>query len=64
MSKEVDTLNQFLVTSNAEGDIIIGAPPHRPITGEEALVMAAWLVTLAMEPRERFDEVRRAVENC
>lgn len=56
----VNTVNEFLVGIRG-GDIIIGLPPLRPITKDEALRLAAWLVAVADPTGDDFDKVRRAV---
>ena len=54
-------MNEFLV-SVAGDKIVILAPPRGPITREQALHLAAWIVTLADPGGEAFaaalDEVQ------
>jgi hypothetical protein len=42
----IDTFNKYMVGMRA-GGIVIMLPPPGPISNEEALVLAAWLVSLA-----------------
>lgn len=44
----MDTFNQFLVGTKADG-IVIMAPPQRVLTKEEALMFAAWIIVQATD---------------
>ncbi len=58
---EVNTANQFLVS--AQGDKIrIMLHPTVPITKEEALGLAAYLVAITGD-EERFKQILEAVQN-
>lgn len=60
---EIDTSNRFVVSVNGSG-ILVMNPPQAPITPEDALVFAAWLVALAEHQASfDFDDARKAVEN-
>jgi hypothetical protein len=56
----IDTGNYFLITAQGE-NVLIMRPPMRPITREQALNMAAFLVAIADPTRERFEQVLTAV---
>jgi hypothetical protein len=57
----IDTTNKFLVGGRADG-ILITCPPRGSISRQEALVLAAWLVSLADRDGE-FQKVLAAVQN-
>lgn len=62
MSKEIDTTNRHVV--GIQGDYIgMLIPPRGLMTTDEALTLAAWLVTLADYRGERFKEILNAVQN-
>jgi hypothetical protein len=46
MDAEIDTFNKHMVGVQG-GNIVVLMPPHGPMTKQEAMVFAAWLVTLA-----------------
>ena len=58
----IDTLNKFAVGSLADS-IVVLIPPQGPVSPDEALVLAAYLVALA-EPRAShpFAEVLAAIK--
>ncbi len=60
----VDTLNKFLVAVNGE-TILLMNPPRVPISKADALLLAAYLVTLADDDElgPRFPGVLKAVQN-
>lgn len=62
MSKsEIDTLNRHMVA--VRGDhIVIMNPPRIPITNEDALVFAAWIVSCVGDD-ELWEETLKAVQN-
>jgi hypothetical protein len=61
MTTDLDLTNRWLVGASAETIRILN--PARVLTPDEALVLAAWLVTLAEPMSDRyFDDVRAAVE--
>lgn len=64
MDTEIDTTNTFCVSVRSNGDRIAFFPPNHPISPDEALVFAAWLVALA-EPNAsfKFDEALEAVQS-
>lgn len=57
----MDTTNDFLVSMRGEA-IIIMLAPRVPITKEEALRLAAYLVAMADDKNE-FPEILKAVQN-
>jgi len=63
------TLNRFAVGSKGD-EVVILIPPKHPLSREEALVLAAYLVTVAevlpSPPnvmRESFEEVLKQVQS-
>jgi hypothetical protein len=59
-----DTLNRFAVGSKGD-EVVILIPPTRPLNREEALVLAAYLVTIAetLPGLESFEDVLKQVRN-
>lgn len=58
----LDVMNRFVVAATGDGHVLIMHPPRGPISSDDALLLAAWLVAVSLEPRERFLEVLDAVE--
>lgn len=58
----MDVENKYAVGSGGSGDIFIMNPPRGPISRKDALVLAAWLVTLAGNGDLSFEAIRDAVE--
>lgn len=57
----MDTFNKHMV--GVQGDnIVIMMPPRGPMSKHEAMVFAAWIVTLA-DDDDKFAEVLMAVHN-
>lgn len=56
----IDTSNKFAVGVQVAGGIMIMLPPAGPISKKDALIFAAWLVTMADEKGE-FQRVLEAV---
>lgn len=63
MPKEIDTMNKFLV-GFAAGGVLIMHPPRGPMSDDDALLLAAYLVSMTSAGHEAFSEVLKAVENC
>lgn len=59
---QFDTMNRHMVSVCA-GKIALLNPPAAPITNDEALVLAAWLVALADPLGERFGDALEAVQS-
>lgn len=65
-----DTANRFFVGVRGGSEIVIGRPALRPITREEALNLAAYLVVMvecmdlgsARDTAADFDALRAAIE--
>ncbi len=57
----MDTFNKYLVGMQA-GKICIMMPPRGLMTTEEALVLAAWIVSMADPLGEKFAEALTAVQ--
>lgn len=58
----MDTFNKHMVGVSGDG-IMIMMPPRGAMTMEEALVLAAWLVTLADPLQDEFPRVLEAVQS-
>ena len=56
----MDTTNKYLVGRYA-GDVTILNPPRAPMSQEDALVFAAWIVAVADPLGEKFTEALDAV---
>jgi hypothetical protein len=62
MSK-IDTTNTFMVAAGGRGIAILN-PPRTSITADEALLLAAWLVSIAEHSAsQEFAEVLQAVQS-
>ncbi len=61
--EEIDTLNRFLVGARGvEGEeIVILRPPLAPMSVDEALTLAAWLVAITGD-EIRFEKILSAVK--
>lgn len=57
----MDTQNKFMVGVQGN-NIAILLPPRGPISKEDALMMAAWIVTLATNDEDQFAEYLVAVQ--
>jgi hypothetical protein len=57
------TLNRFMV-SMAGDEVVIMLPPKHPINREEALVLAAYLVSIAevLPGTESFEDILKQVQ--
>jgi hypothetical protein len=42
----VELMNKHLVTAH-QGKVLVGLPPRAPMTSDEAIELAAWLVAMA-----------------
>lgn len=60
---EIDATNKFLVSSLSNDRIVLLNPPRGPMSQEDALVLAAWLVTLSMSSPEDFQRAFDAVRS-
>lgn len=64
MPKMIDPMNKFMVGARGNG-IIISLPPRGPITPNDALLLAAWLVLIAEPDADNtFTEVTEAVSHA
>ena len=60
----MDTLNRFMVSKYAEGEVIIMSPPRGPMTGDQAMMLAAWLISMALMTSDLdIKDCVEAVEN-
>lgn len=58
----METINDFAVSGDVNGDIMIAIPPVGLIPKEKALRLAAWIVAVATpHPEEEFNPVLEAV---
>jgi len=58
----MDTFNKHMV--GAQGDnIVIMMPPRGPMSKEEALIFAAWIVSLATYDDAEFQKALEAVRS-
>jgi hypothetical protein len=63
MSEPIETMNDHLVGSNGAG-VVVTLPPMGPMSNEEALRLAAWLVICAQDyDAKRFGEIFEAVRS-
>jgi hypothetical protein len=64
-NSEVDITNKFMVGGHANGDLAILNPPQRGIriTNADALLFAAYIVSIADPLGEKFAQVLDAVQN-
>ena len=60
--EEFEISNKFMVGMQA-GKIRMLIPPRGPMTKEEALVLAAWLVCLADFGGDCFEQILEKVQN-
>lgn len=58
----VDTINEFLVGANGHGVVVMN-PPRGPISKEQAIRLAAYLIALSGATDEEVDAMRNAVES-
>lgn len=58
----MDVFNKYMV--GVQGDnIVIMSPPRSPMSKIDALVFAAWIVTLADDSETEFQKALEAVHN-
>lgn len=63
MANEIDTTNKFFVGVTSSG-VVIAHPPRGPMSPEDALLLAAYLVALSTKDEQDFLAVLHAVENA
>lgn len=59
---EIDTTNRFMVAARGNGELVIMMPPLAPLSTEDALTLAAWIVAVTGED-ERFAAILAAVQS-
>lgn len=60
---EIETLNQWMVASQGK-NVRIMMPPLGVLSADEAMRLAAWLVTMAeMDATHKFEDVLKAIQN-
>jgi len=59
----IDTFNKFMVAMK-DDKIVMIRPPLQPITKEEALLLAAWIVALAEDNEDEFQQVLDAIRSA
>jgi len=62
MSEPFDTFNKFFVAAQADKIVLLN-PPRAPLTKNDALNLAAWLVCLSMATPDEWQEAIEAVES-
>ena len=60
MAEEIDTTNMHMVGGQA-GKVVIRIPARGPMTHDQALTLAAWLVSIVGDD-ERWEEILKAVQ--
>lgn len=60
---EIDTSNDHMVGIRSGGIVFSYPPTHWPMTRDESLRMAAWIVVLADPEGERFQAILDAIQN-
>lgn len=58
----MNTFNKYIV-GMAHNGLVIMNPPRAAMSTEEALVLAAWIVSMADPLGEKFAEALKAVQN-
>jgi hypothetical protein len=62
---EIETLNKFFVAVGAGKVIIMRPPMQGALTPDDAMLLAAYLVSMAeMDATHKFEDVLKAVRNC
>lgn len=61
MAENIDTTNRYFVGAHTGGRVMITLPPLAPMSPDEALTLAAWLVAVADPIGDRFEEIFTAV---
>lgn len=56
----IETINRFLVAGQGQ-QVLVMRPPLGPITKDDALILAAWLVAIAEDGEHKFQPVLDAV---
>lgn len=59
----MDVPNNHGVCIRGDGKIAILLPPVAPMSKDEALIFASWIILLADPLGDRFEEIISAVEN-
>lgn len=61
---EIHTENKFMVGGQGH-NVVIANPPKAPLSADEALALAAWLVCMAeIHTETKFEDVLNAVQNA
>lgn len=61
MSDEIETFNKYMVAVNGQG-IVIMNPPRYPMSSADAILLAAWLISLADPGDDKFKAILGAVQ--
>lgn len=59
---EIDTTNKFMVGRKGE-DVVLLNPPRGPISQDDAIMLAAWLVALSTDSSIEFGDALDAVSS-
>lgn len=62
MAAEIDTFNKFGVGIRGDGAVVVLVPLRNGITKADAVLLAAWLLTLSGETEGEFIRVLNAVQ--
>lgn len=61
---KINTANKFMVGVQGK-NIVVGMPPRVPISPDDAMLFAAYLVSMAeMDTETKFEDVLEAIQNC
>ena len=61
---EIDTFNKFMVAVGGK-DVILLKPIPQKLSADDALLLAAYLVSTAeINTETKFEDVLKAVQNC
>ena len=61
MGDKIETFNAHMVAVNGQGIVILN-PPRYPMSQDDALLLAAWLVSLADPGDDKFHAILEAVQ--
>jgi hypothetical protein len=64
-TQEIDTFNKFMVAAQGDHLTLLNPPmPGQRFTRNEALILAAYLVSMADPGSVRFHQILEAVQNA
>ena len=59
---KIEPFNKYGVALSGKGLVLL-MPPRIPMTDDEAIELAAWLVAMAIRPSHPFEDVLKEVQN-